>query len=96
MKISNIRPGVVDIYKQQNEKKQSIQKDSSAQELDRADISSRGREMQRYREVLKTMPDVRNDRVEDLKKRIDEGKYEPSAERIAEKMMEERRLDARC
>ena len=95
MNISNIRTGPVDIYKQQADKAERSRKDGGAQEPDRADISSRGREMQHYREVLKTMPAMRPDRVENLKKSIAAGKYEPSPAIIAEKMVQEWRLDTR-
>ena len=86
---------MADIYKQQTDKAGKTRNDGGAQEPDRADISSRGREMQHYRETLKNMPAMRPDRVENLKKRIAAGEYQPSPAIIAEKIMQERRLDTR-
>ncbi len=95
MKITNIRPGIVDLYKIQNHRARDARNEPGTPEPDRAEISSRAREMQRYLEVLKTMPGERRERVENLKKLVNEGKYEPAAEKIAQKILEERRLDAR-
>ena len=94
MKITNIRPGAMELYKAHSEKTQEPPSERIMQE-DRAEISSRGRELQKYREVLKVMPDTRAERVLELKNSIIEGAYQPSAEKIAENIISERRLDTR-
>jgi len=39
--------------------------------------------------VAKSAPDVREDRIAELKKRIAEGKYEVDANKLADKMVSE-------
>ena len=94
MKITNIRPGAMDIYKVRSEKTQEPQSERGMQE-DRAEISSRGRELQKYRDILNAMPGTRAELVRELKNRILAGTYQPAAEKTAEKIIEERRLDVR-
>ena len=94
MKITNIGPGALELYKARNEKTQEPPSERGIQE-DRAEISSRGRELQKYREVLMTMPGTRAERVQELKNSIVQGTYEPSAEKIAENIISERHLDTR-
>ncbi|HBX22730.1 MAG TPA: flagellar biosynthesis anti-sigma factor FlgM [Desulfotomaculum sp.] len=94
MKITNIGPGALELYKARSEKTQEPPSERAMQE-DRAEISSRGRELQKYRDVLKAMPNTRAERVLELKNSITEGTYQPSAEKIAEKIISERRLDTR-
>lgn len=95
MKITDARPGALELYKIQHEKNQGTKNEREVQEKDRAEISPRGMEMQKYRGVLATMPDVRAERVQELKKSIAAGTYKPNAEKIAEKLIEERHLDTR-
>jgi len=44
-------------------------------------------------EALKNIPDIREDIVEELKKRIENGEYKVSGEEIAEMMMRRRAAD---
>ncbi len=44
-------------------------------------------------EALKNIPDIREDIVEELKKRIENGEYEVSGEEVAEMMMRRRAAD---
>jgi len=40
-------------------------------------------------QILEELPDVRQDKVEKLRKQIMQGSYRPDADRIAERMLEE-------
>ncbi len=95
MKITHLGSGMIDTYKAQHDKNKNIKQNNSAQERDRAEISSAGKELQTYRSKLKEMPDVRQERVEALKTQIKNGDYEPSAEKIAEGILRERHLDTK-
>lgn len=95
MKITQPGPGVVDAYKNRNSKSKAVPKNSTSPGQDRAEISSLGRELQTYRARLREMPEVRRDRVEDLKARINNGTYKPDAGKIAEGMIREQKLDVR-
>ncbi len=55
----------------------------------KTDISAKGRELATARSVATSTPDVREDRVAELKKRIAEGKYEVDSNRIADKLVNE-------
>jgi len=95
MKITQPGPGVIDAYKNQNDKNKPLQKSKPAPGQDRAEISPLGRELQTYRARLREMPEVRQDRVEDIKTRIKNGTYKPDAGKIAEGIIREQKLDVR-
>ena len=67
-------------------------KASSADSV-KSDISSRGKElakdMAKAKEVANSAPDVREEKVAELKRRIAAGKYNVSPEAIADKMVDE-------
>lgn len=54
---------------------------------DKVSLSAKAQEAQKVREAVKRAPDVRAEKVSKVKAALDEGKYEPSAEQIAEKML---------
>lgn len=55
----------------------------------RAEISSKAKEFSKAKAVADAAPDVREDRVADLKKRINSGQYKIDADAIADRMFEE-------
>lgn len=55
----------------------------------KAEISTKGKDFAKAREVAAKAPDVREDRVSDLKERIASGKYKVSADAIADRMVDE-------
>ncbi len=60
---------------------------------DRVEFSSRSKEMQKIYETLKNTPEVRSEKVDDLKNRINKGQYQVDSEAIAEKIIKESILD---
>jgi negative regulator of flagellin synthesis FlgM len=62
---------------------------ASSQQVDRVDLSIRSKELKRIEEVVASAPDVRAERVEALKKLIEDGKYEVDSKALAQKMIEE-------
>jgi len=60
---------------------------------DRAEFSARSREMQKIYEVLQTTPEVRSDKVSEIKSRIEDGRYRVDSETLAEKIIKESILD---
>lgn len=54
-----------------------------------AEISSRGKEMSKAAAIAAATPDVREDRIAELKKRIASGEYNIDADAVADKMMNE-------
>ena len=55
---------------------------------DTVEISDRSRELARARQAVDAAPDVRADRVAELKKRIEDGTYSVSPELLARKLLE--------
>lgn len=60
---------------------------------DTLDISHKAREIQTFRSKLAGISVVRQDLVSDLKKRIQEGNYEPGGDKIAAAILDERARD---
>ncbi|GBF32279.1 anti-sigma-28 factor [Desulfocucumis palustris] len=60
---------------------------------DTLQISQEGKALQTFKAVLKDMPLVREDLVEDIKSQINKGAYKPDAGKIAEGIIRERLLD---
>ena len=62
---------------------QSVRSSSS----DSLEISDRSRELARARQAVDAAPDVRADRVAEIKKQIEAGTYSVSPEQLASKLM---------
>lgn len=60
---------------------------------DRVEFSARSREMQKIYEVLQSAPDVRSEKVSEIRKRIEEGQYRVDSDALAEKIIKESLLD---
>jgi negative regulator of flagellin synthesis FlgM len=55
----------------------------------KTEISGRAKEMAKAMEVASSTPDVREDKIAELKRRISAGKYNVDADAIADKMVDE-------
>ena len=60
-----------------------------ASESVRAEISSKAKDLAKSKAVAESAPDVREDKVAELKKRIEGGKYKVDADAIANKLVDE-------
>ncbi len=67
----------------------SAQKFPAAQPGDRVSLSPQARELMKAQQALANLPDCREDKVAELKARIDEGRYRIDSEGIAAKMIRE-------
>jgi negative regulator of flagellin synthesis FlgM len=54
---------------------------------DKVELSGKSAEFSKLVDQLKQLPDVRQDRVNELKQKISSGNYEPSAEDIADAIL---------
>lgn len=84
MRINNIG-AVAQIY---NQAQVMPAKAESVKKMDKASFSTTGKDFQYAMEQVKKTPDVRWNKVEDIKARIQAGTYKVSAEDIAKKMMQ--------
>lgn len=55
----------------------------------KADISARGKEFARAKEVAGAAPDVREEKIAELKRRIAAGKYGVDADAVADKLVDD-------
>lgn len=60
---------------------------------ERVDLSARAKDIQQVKQLLEQVPDVREDKVQELKRQIDSGNYRVQADKIAENMMSESLID---
>jgi negative regulator of flagellin synthesis FlgM len=54
---------------------------------DKTTISERATELNKFKEILAQMPDVRQDKLAELADRIKNGQYNPPSTEVAEKML---------
>ena len=55
----------------------------------RVNLSERAQDIKRAKEIATAAPDIREDKVAELQRMIDNGKYKVSAKDIADKMVDE-------
>jgi negative regulator of flagellin synthesis FlgM len=60
---------------------------------ERVDLSAKAKEFQQIRQILDQTPDVRDDKVQELKDRIQSGNYTVDSGKIAAKMLGESLID---
>lgn len=68
---------------------EKLSKEQNASAPAAAEISSRGKEMAKASAIASATPDVREDRIAELKKRIAAGEYKVDTDAIADKMIGE-------
>lgn len=61
--------------------------DAQAASADRVEISGRSREMARAADSMASAPEVRQDKVAEIKDRIESNQYQVDSEKVAHKMI---------
>ena len=61
--------------------------------VDKLQISAQPKETKKINDVLQTVPDVRADRIAELKKLVQEDRYQVDCEALAEKMIDQMIID---
>ena len=61
--------------------------------VDKVELSAESKEIKKINDVLEMTPDVRADRVAELKKQIQEDRYHVDSEAVAEKMIDQTIID---
>ena len=56
---------------------------------DRVELSPKAKEMQEAKRILGSIPDIREEKVAQIRKQIAEGTYQVDSQKIAEKMVTE-------
>ena len=94
MKISEIKPQTdTTQYVEQAEKSKQAEKNQPAQvqnqQTDRVDLSDQSKEMKKIYTAQQMAPDIRTDRVNEVKTLVEENRYQVDSKKVAEKMIRE-------
>ena len=96
MKVSNTNEttaNLVDAYRTADNIKKETKTGGASPQKEKIELSSDVKDFNQIKKVLDNIPEVREDKVQQLKKQINEGTYNVSGEKIAEKMVSESLLD---
>ncbi len=85
--VGNIGVDVAKIYNK-NKNLTVHDKEKVDKEYDTLEISKEGREIARYVKMAKDLPEIRTQKVEDIKRKVQSGKYHVSPEDLAKKILE--------
>jgi len=98
MKISKVDDAAVQAL-QQYQKADKVQNElnpkvnGNAAPDEKVNLSTKARDIQQLRDAVSQLPDVREDKVRELKDQVDKGAYDVNGQKIAEKMVSESLLD---
>jgi negative regulator of flagellin synthesis FlgM len=77
----------LDVQHQQNTRAPKSGDEGDQLNSDRIELSVRGREIQHLDEMIRSTPDIRTARVEQVRQALESGTYNVKAEMIAEKIL---------
>jgi negative regulator of flagellin synthesis FlgM len=77
----------LEIQEQQAQRFVRSGQESVKSESDRVELSVRSREFQHLDELIQSIPDVREAKVEQIRKAIESGTYNVRAEQVADKIL---------
>jgi negative regulator of flagellin synthesis FlgM len=98
MEINGTNPSIMNPGPQRVDSSQEPQRSSKTVEgqspdSDRLELSVRSREMTHFQDLIRSTPDVRESRVQEVRSQIESGTYNVKAEKIAEKIVGGNLLD---
>jgi len=67
----------------------SVSGNNSTSGVDHVSISEKSREIQKLKSVIASTPDVRKEKVEELKEKIEKGEYKVSPRELAKRILQE-------
>lgn len=98
MKISDVKD-VTTLMVQQYQKGEGVKQTSDKQASgynppeEKVDLSTQAKDIQLAKKVLDSLPEIREEKVQELKDRIEKGLYNVDSGKIADKMVGESLLD---
>ncbi len=98
MKISDIKDAsaqMIQQYQRTENSKQTVDKQVSGAIAaeEKVDLSARAKDIQQIKNVVAKLPDIREEKVQELREKIDKGSYNINAARLTEKMIGESLID---
>ena len=98
MKISKVDDAAIQAV-QQYQKTEKVQEDASpkvggsAAPEEKVNLSTKARDIQQAKNAVTSLPDVRQEKVQEIKTQVDKGTYNVNAGKIADKMVNESIVD---
>jgi len=93
MKINNV-PGTIGAYQSAGARKVTGAKETArASKGDGVELSREAQQVKALRDKVSQAPEVRQERIEELRKQIQAGTYRPDGKEIAAKMLKARVFD---
>jgi negative regulator of flagellin synthesis FlgM len=98
MKISKVDDAAIKAL-QQYEKIEKVQAEANPKvggnpaPEEKVNLSTKARDIQQLRDAINRLPDVREDKVRELKEKVEKGVYDVNGQNVAEKMVAESLLD---
>lgn len=77
----------LDVQESQTTRLHRVGREASDAGTDRVELSTRSREMQSVEELIRSTPDVREGKVEQIRRSIESGTYNVRAEQVADKII---------
>lgn len=93
MRINN-NPNINKILKKYKTNSKKVNKASKANmKKDQLSISNDARDFQVAMKAVRNTPELRQDKVDEIKQKIKDGKYNPSAKDVAKKMINQAKIN---
>lgn len=92
MKINDVS-GVPGVYGPQSPRKVGVKKADAAVLTDKVELSPEAKEAMALRSKVESAPEVRQEKVEGLRKAIADGTYSPDSGEVARKMIQSKVFD---
>ena len=88
----------IEAYVNQVQEKDKVESSSEQPEkqpvkADTVELSDMGKRVQEAHKQLENIPDIREDKVAQLKEQVENGTYQPDAEEVADKMIKDSLLN---
>jgi negative regulator of flagellin synthesis FlgM len=99
MKISDLKDAnaqVIQQYQKSDNSAVSSDKQVTSAALnpeEKVDLSTKAKDIQQAKNALNSLPDVREEKVQEIKAQVEKGTYKVNAEKIADKMVKESIVD---
>lgn len=99
MKISDLKESSAQVIQQYQRSDNSAANsdkqvtNAAAKPEEKVDLSTKAKDIQQARNALNSTPDVREEKVQEIKAQVDKGTYNVNAGKIAEKMVNESIVD---
>lgn len=84
-----INPYVKQIQQNESSARPDRQRDRAVSREDNVELSRTAGELKRAQKALEDVPDIRQEKIERIKNRIENGTYEIKPDKIADKMLKE-------